>query len=143
MDRNGGIQVRKLVILAISILLIVVIWNWNSAMSLHQPVSIENVSRIKIWGSGMQEGHVGREATPQEREKIINWYNSASDFRENKKLVGPTPEAGVIIFLKDGRQINVIRSGGEETIEIQSNGKSFWAKQSEFRQFLDELSGHP
>lgn len=129
------------VVLAILAILTAIIWKGNTAKDLHQPITLENTARITIWGSDMREGHSGRETTPQETEKIVNWYNSARDFRENKELAGPTPEAGVVIFLKDGTRINVIRTGGEETIEIQSKGKSYWAKQREFRQFLDELTG--
>jgi hypothetical protein len=128
------------VILAILAILIAINWKGYTARDLHQPVTMENTARIAIWGSGLREVHTERETTPQETEKIVKWYNSASDFRENKEFAGPTPEAGAVIFLKDGTRINVIRTGGEETIEIQSKGKSYWAKQGEFRQFLDELT---
>lgn len=119
--------------------LLVLAWSWYSAREIHKPVSVDEVSRIRIWGASV----ITDMATKEETENIIKWFNSASDIRENKGFAGTTPEAGIYIDLKSGRTISIIRSGSD--FEVQkgtvTGRTSYWAKQSELRKLLDRLAG--
>lgn len=113
--------------------------------SLHKKISLTDVSSIRLWGEGIKEKTDGREATGEEMKKIVDWFNQATDIRENKNLAGTTPDAGIFIQLKNGSLINIIRSGSDFEIQRDINGEmvSYWAKQPDIKALLDQMGTNP
>jgi beta-lactamase regulating signal transducer with metallopeptidase domain len=115
----------------------------SSGRSVHQPISVGDVSSIEVWGNSTGEGR--EKQTKENMEKIISWFNSATDIRENKDFLGSTPGSGIIIHLKSGERIVIINSGTD--FEVQRNtdkGRvSYWAKQPEIEILLEKLKGKP
>lgn len=83
-----------------------------------------------------------RNATKEEIENITKWFNSATDIRRNRRFAGTTPDAGIIIKLKSGGEISLVRSG--EDFEIQRDygmgTVSYWVKQPDIKKLLDQLA---
>ena len=82
-------------------------------------------------------------ATQEEIYNIVNWFNSASGIRENKDFAGETPDSGIILNEKNGKEFRILRSGKD--FEVQrydelGNNRSYWANQKEIRTLLDELA---
>jgi len=129
---------KSLFVGVIVLLLTFGIWTYAETSNLHRPIKVEDVSRMILWGVG---GY--KEATQEEVSNIVNWFNSASGIRENKDFVGTTPDSGIIVKEKNGKEFSIIRSGKD--FEVQRNdalGKnhSYWAIQKEIKTLLDELS---
>lgn len=128
----------SLLIFVVLLTLVMAGCDWNS--DLHQPIKASDVDHVMIWGFS---ANTEREATAEEVTKIVKWFNAADDIRENEDFAGTTPESGIQIKLKDGRQISIIRSG--EDFEVQSHDSggqshSYWARQPQIKQWLDELA---
>lgn len=132
---------RKYVVPILGLLSLFMMWKFYNILiseSIHKSVNPEQVFSIELWG----EKYVSRTANNEETAKIIEWFNSATDIRENKEFAGTTPEAGIVIKLKSRQTILVIRSGTDFEIQRNDIGKrvSYWAKQSNLRKLLEQLA---
>ncbi|KJR44378.1 hypothetical protein UF75_5245 [Desulfosporosinus sp. I2] len=63
--------------------------------------------------------------------------------RENKDFAGTTPDSGIIVKEKNGKEFSILRSGKD--FEVQRKDAlgqihSHWAIQKEIKTLLDELS---
>lgn len=128
--------------LLVSLISIGLIFNIFATSKLPRPINIDDVQNIAIWNKVDWELK-SRIATYDEKQKMVAWFNSVTDIRTNKYFAGETPEAGIIIKLKSGKQISIIRSGID--FEVQTNnllGKriSYWGKQKDIKNLLDEAS---
>ncbi len=125
---------RNFKILMISILAIGLIYYFfTNSNKLHESINISDVESINIWG------RTSRIANSDEEQDIIKWFNSINNIRQNKDFAGTTPEAGIIIQLKTGNSILILKSGTDfEVQRTYSSGKyiSYWGKQSEIRYIL-------
>ncbi|MGC7871320.1 hypothetical protein ACPUYX_07270 [Desulfosporosinus sp. SYSU MS00001] len=119
------------------------IWNYFKVSNLHRPLKVEEISSINLWGGHFAGNNRGREATQEEVGDIVDWFNSASDIRENKDFAGETPDSGIVINEKDGEEFSIIRSGRD--FEVQRHDKSgrtysYWATQKDIKVLLDKLT---
>ena len=114
--------------------------NANVNKTFHKTISVDEVATVKTWGNSIPNGEE-KEETKEGIEKIVKWFNSITDIRENKELSGSTPESGIIIELKSRNRISVLRSGDQ--FEIQKDGISYWGKQPELNILLENLAGKP
>ncbi len=110
--------------------------------SIHKPVSVADVSSIRVWGNGLPAGHSGRDATGKEISQIVKWLNESKDIRPNKDFAGTTPDSGIVINLKSGQSILILNSGSDFEVQREDIGKrvSYWAKNPELRDFLAQLA---
>gem|GEM_PF-1989426 len=120
------------------IISIALLWHEYTVRDLHHPIDIHDVSRIELIC-----GNYTRAATTEEKNNIINWFNSATNIRNNEERRGGTPESGIRIELQQGTMIG-IWDCEKYDIEVQrwSNlgGKliCYWAKQPEIKQLLKQ-----
>lgn len=124
-------------IIIIFFLLIVVIHFVSNANKLHTPINENDVKYITIYG------HNTRVVSAYEKKEIIKWFNSITGIRNNKEFAGTTPEAGIIIDLKAGNRILILQSGIDFEVQrtnIAGNPISYWGKQPNIRNLLDEAS---
>lgn len=126
-------------IIYISMFVLISLLGWfgssvYSTQSLHKEISVNEVSEIKLWGYDEE-----RKASNEEKIKIISWFNNATDIRRNKNFAGSTPYSGIIIQLNSEEKSILISRSGEE-FEVQRDGISYWAKESNIKQLLDELA---
>jgi len=131
---------KSLLLIVILFLVVPVAWKSVNNSSLHRPIKVENIARITLWG-----GYIGvsREASEQEVTNIVNWFNSAYDIRENKEFAGTTEESGIKIEEKDGTGFSIGRSGGDFEVQRKDQkGKlrSYWARQKDIKELLDQLA---
>jgi hypothetical protein len=134
---------KSLVLVVIMFLVVLVAWKYVNTTNLHRPIKVENIARITLWGG---YNGVDKEASEQEVTNIVNWFNSAYDIRENKEFAGTTEESGIKIEEKDGTRFSIGRSG--EDFEVQrkdQKGKlrSYWVRQKDIKELLDELAKRP
>lgn len=137
---------KKLIILSITFLAILImaagVYLYFQAIykPLHQSVSIDDVADIQVYGAGTKMTAVNDRVLT---ENLIKWFNSATDIRPNKNFAGTTAESGIIINLKSGRGILILRSGKDFEIQ-RSNTRlkniSYWANQQELKEYLDKLA---
>ena len=105
----------------------------NNTNTLHESLTINEVESINIWGK------TNRTADSDEKQYIVNWFNSITDIRKNKDFAGTTPEAGICIKLKNNSFILVLESGKDfEVQRTDKSGKqvSYWGKQPDIRDIL-------
>lgn len=108
---------------------------------LHRQINAENVESVILWGGKIPEGTDGRNATEIEQHLIVDWFNSATDIRENKSKRGKSPLAGIRIQLKS-REVIEIRYGSGEDFEVfRNNQNPYWAVQPNLRELFEELGG--
>lgn len=117
--------------------LVFAVWRWHIAYSLHKPVNLQDVSRIEVWGVHTNT----RSVTNAESEKIVSWFNSATNIRENKEFAGTTPDSGIRIEIKSKETIGIINSGKDFEVQREINGRnvSYWAEQRDIDNLLDQL----
>lgn len=120
-------------------LLLPVLGAYARTSYLPRPIKVEDISSINLWG-----GHRGhRDATQEEIRNIVIWFNSASEIRPNKGFAGETPDSGIVLKEKNGKEFSIFRSGKD--FEVQREGKlgerySYWAIQNEIKTLLDDLA---
>jgi hypothetical protein len=140
MVKGESNMAKKSLLLAIAILFIVVAaWKCENPSNWHRPIKVDDISRIILWGS---YNGVYRDATQQEVINIVNWFNSADDIR-NANFVGTTEESGIKVELKNCDKFGIGRSG--QDFEVQRKdafgiSRSYWARQNEIKELLDELA---
>jgi len=107
-------------------------------LSVHKHISSENISSIQLWGVHVQQ----REASSEEKQKIIKAFNSIYSIRRNKDFAGTTPDSGIVIKLKSGEHISIISSGKDFEIQRNINGEevSYWGKNKYIKSLLETLS---
>ncbi len=117
---------------------------WQSSNRIHRPLNIDNVSNICLWANGDKIGRIQKLSNDKEKKEIVNWFNSVWDIRRNKGFAGETPQSGIVISLKQGKNILILRSGSD--FEIQRNDAknphktiSYWARQQEIKNLLELL----
>jgi hypothetical protein len=84
-------------------------------------------------------GNENRMADIAEKQNIVKWFNAITDVRENKDFAGTTPESGIIIKLKLGSEIHILKSGEDFEVQrtnILGNHISYLGKQSNIRDIL-------
>ncbi|MDD5602722.1 MAG: hypothetical protein PHG48_01395 [Eubacteriales bacterium] len=122
-------------IILISILTIGILLSFFSYQSKsHKSIKLIDIESINIWGN------TTRIASSDEVRDIVNWFNSITDIRANKDFEGTTPEAGIVIKLKTGDSILILKSGID--FEVQRTnifGKriSYWGKEANIRRLLE------
>ena len=129
----------------IGLMLIICLWLfWQSSNRIHRPLNIDNVSDIYLWAEDEKFGRIQKLATDDEKKQIVNWFNSVWDIRRNKGFAGATPQSGIVISLKQGKSILILRSGFN--FEIQRDDAknshkkiSYWARQQEIKNLLELL----
>ena len=130
---------KNIIVFILIILAFASVWHWKNK-SLHQPISINNVASIELWADIPE--YISKKATPEETQKIVQWFNSSNNIRRNKYFAGGTPSAGIIIELESGKKINISNSG--EDFEVQRHVGlryvSYWAKQKDIRELLAKLA---
>lgn len=132
-------MLKKFLLVGIVVLLLSGIWTYVNTSYLHRPIKVEDISSVTLWG-----GHGGhRDATQEEIINIVNWFNSASEIRANKGFAGETPDSGIVLKEKNGKEFSILRSGKD--FEVQREGKvgerySYWAIQNEIKALLNELA---
>lgn len=107
---------------------------------LHKSISRNDIESIQIYGINTAITLVDDAVLI---DKLIKWFNNSSDIRPNKNFEGTTPESGIIINLKSGKRILILRSG--KNFEVQRNDVrpkniSYWAKQQDIKDYLDKLA---
>ena len=90
---------NKIIVLILIVLVSASVWHWKNK-SLHQPISVNNVASIELWADTPE--HISKKATLEETQKIVEWFNSSTNIRQNKDFAGITPYAGIIIELESG-----------------------------------------
>lgn len=127
------------IVLIVLLLICAGIWAYSRSSNLHRPIKVENISSLTLWS-----GHADqKKATQEEIVSLVNWFNSASDIRENKTFAGETPDSGIVVKEKNGEEISIIRSGKDfEVQRYTKSGKiySYWAIQKEIKTLLDDLA---
>lgn len=129
---------KKSAIIIVTLFLLIFVWRWHTAYSLHKPLNLQDVSQIKVWGTQIGS----RIVSTEEKEKIIRWFNSAGNIRENKEFAGITPDSGIIIELKPRGSISIINSGKDFEVQrynILRRRISYWAEQRDIDKLLDQL----
>lgn len=136
---NGKSEtMKKTIFISVFVLIGLIVWfGWNeySTQSLHKEISGNEVSEIKLWGSWGSEERIGN---MEEKKKIIDWFNNITDIRENENFSGSTPSSGIEIELNSDERISILRSGKD--FEVQRNGISYWGKQPNIRDLLNQLA---
>lgn len=128
---------KKLLLLAFIVLAVaLVLWSYLSPSKWHQPIKVDDISNITLWG------RTSREATQEDVINIVKWFNSAYDIR-NANFVGTTEESGINVVMKNGEKVSIGRSGKD--FEVQRKDKrgvyrSYWARQPQLKQLLDNLT---
>ena len=138
---------KKMKLIVVAVCLVFIGWQawlWY-AQPLHQPISVDEVDSMMVWGEGLMEGRNGREATGEELAEIVKWFNAATDIRHNRDFAGTTPPAGIVINLKShflSKEILILASGKDFEIQRNTNrGRiSYWAIQPELKEFLQQLT---
>lgn len=102
---------------------------------IHEQIDIEKVDSITVWGI-----NTSQIVNEKEKGDIIKWFNLITDIRENKGSGGITPEKGIIIKLKSGKNILILKSG--EDFEIQKTNSSgtcisYWGRQINIHNILE------
>lgn len=107
-------------------------------LSVHKHISNDDISSIQLWGVYIKQ----REASKEEIQRIIEKFNSIKSIRRNKDFQGMTPDSGIIIDLKSGEHIIIIKSGMDFEIQRPVDGKqvSYWGKNKYIKDLLEELS---
>ena len=101
----------------------------------YQTVSIEDVESVSVWT------HSGRyELTEDEATKFIELYNN-SEYKGKATGEGGTPEFGVIISLKNGKEMHVQEFCGKHAdFEAFGNAKnSFYLDNQEILSYITKL----
>ncbi|MDQ7092560.1 hypothetical protein REC12_03035 [Desulfosporosinus sp. PR] len=80
------------IVLIVLLLICAGIWAYSRSSNLHRPIKVENISSLTLWSGHTDE----KKATQEEIANLVNWFNSASDIRENKTFAGETPDSGII-----------------------------------------------
>jgi len=132
---------KKLLIFSlvlIAVIMTVFLINFNR-IPIHKPISLEEVETIVFFGTyrGIKE------PTQEEKVRFVEWFNSAYDIRLNKYFAGTTPESGISIVLKSGKNISVIKSGFNFDIRrnnVKNERISYWAKQKDIEKLLADLA---
>lgn len=126
-------------IVAVISVILVTAW-WVQARGLHVPIDQASVKEVRVWGDAI--GHSGRQATPDEKDQIIRWFNEGANPRDNSALAGTTPQAGIDIRFNDGRHMGIFRSGSDFEVQDFRSVKPryYWLKQADLRRILDELA---
>lgn len=97
------------------------------------PVSLSDVSGIKLWGYGID----GKEATDTEYEDIIKWVNSINN-RSYEKIALPdalkAQESQIEISLKTEKQIHIFIWKDKVLLDF-----TYLVDQPELKQFLEKL----
>lgn len=107
---------------------------------LHQTIAFADVEAITEWGPSHPEGET--EVTSKENmEKIVTWFNEATDIRLNQNFPDETAVAGLTIELKSGEKMMILRTGKD--FEVQRRGVTYWAKQPELKTVLSKLASKP
>ncbi len=110
--------------------------------SVHKEIKKEDVLRIESWGI-KAFGHSPTEIKdPVLFDNIIKWFNNSSDIRENPEFAGTTPEAGINIILKSGKDINILEGARDFEVQrddVRDKNISYFAVQKDIAKYLDDL----
>jgi len=131
--------INRKVIRVIIIIIFIIIGNLlYRRLSVHKPISSENIASMQLWGVYKQ----GPKISNEEKQKIVEAFNSIYSIRRNPEFQGTTPESGITIDLKSGEHISVIKSGRDFEIQRHGDGKavSYWGKNRYIKTLLEELS---
>jgi hypothetical protein len=116
---------------------------WQYPQRAHQKIKSDDVTDIYVWADGQGLGRIQKVAVDKEKTDIVNWFNSASDIRLNKSFAGETPQSGIVISIKNEKDINILRSGIDFEIQrVDSKTKeikSYWARQKNIKDLLELL----
>lgn len=127
-------RVTVFILLAI-VLAIGVRWHYQKTC-LHQSISLDTVESIALWG----ERSKAREATKEEQENIVTWFNSAIFREQNTAFAGTTPSAGISIQLKSGKRIDITDTGLEVfRADVTPENVAYWIIQSDLSELLNKL----
>ena len=106
---------------------------------LHEHISINDVQSIVI------RGFNSKNATPEEAEKIVNWFNSIYGIKEND-FSGTTDSSSIEIILKSNKKIAISYPGKRgKDFEIQRYNRtgtwiSYWGNQSDLKKILKDAA---
>lgn len=135
---------KKVIILCVTIFVIVAsgiyLYFQEIYKPLHQSISKEDVSDIQVYGASTKTTTINDTVL---KENLIKWFNNAADIRLNKNFEGTTSESGIIINLKLGKRILILRPGKDFEIQrddVRLKNISYWAKQQELKEYLDKLA---
>lgn len=81
---------KYVIIFLIIISLVFGYYTYNNSNIVHKHIDVNNVASISIHGDGIKDKV--RNASVEEIQDIVNWYNSINDIRKNKDGSGTTPE---------------------------------------------------
>lgn len=145
-NRVGGDVLRKVKSFIVITVVISLAWFWigYSQRSPHQPISVKDIETIEFWSQHNSDSvePYQREIAIEEIEKLVTWFNSATDIRENEDFAGITPICGIKINLKDGNEIAILSSGQDFEVQryiFPMKKVSYWAKQPNIKKILTEL----
>jgi hypothetical protein len=130
----------KAIIFIIIIVFIIGVALLYRKSSVHKQISSDNISNIQLWGVSEKQ----REAINDEKEKIIEEFNSINSILRNKDFQGTTSNSGIAINLKSGKHIIIIKSGRDFEIQRAEDGEqiSYWGKNKYIKYLLEELSSN-
>lgn len=105
--------------------------------TLHDKININDVEDIIVWGNNSRT-----EVASDKEQNIIDWFNKATEIRQNKNFAGTTSTSGIHIRLKDGKSIHILNSGTD--FEVQRTNRSgkliaYWGKQADLRKLLNSI----
>ena len=106
---------------------------------IHEHISINDVQSIVI------RGRYSRNATPEETEKIVNWFNLIYDIEANN-FSGTTDNFSIDIKLKSNKKIEIFYPGKRnKDFEIQRHDRigtwiSYWGNQPDIRKILEDAA---
>lgn len=107
---------------------------------MHKSISRNDIESIQIYGINTAITLVDDAVLI---DKLIKWFNNSSDIGPNKNFEGTTPESGIIINLKSGKRILILRSGKDFEVQrndVRPKNISYWAKQQDIKDYLDKLA---
>ena len=132
-------MVKKLLTMSFLVVLVVLVVRvFLNPATWHQQIRVEDVSRIILNGFGT--GDI--DATTQEVENIVTWFNSAYDIRD-ANFVGTTADSIITVVMRNGERFSI--SHGGKDFEVQRKDRlgilrSYWARQQDIKQLLDDLA---
>ena len=131
-----------MIIVLVTALISIGIYLLANQQKLHVPIQEAEVQRAFIHNTIKDQSSV-REFIGSDLADLVKWFKSASDIRPNPTFKGSVTIVGIIILLKDNREIGLLEAANGFEVQVSyPNGKkpiSYWAKQPDIEMLLNTI----
>ena len=100
------------------------------------PISQDEISEIKLWGTENGVWHDGRELSKEESTSIIEWINGAKSLGSIEEPEITAPQAEIIIYLLNGKTIQIFI--WHDLIINYADSETFKIEQPDLKNYLSE-----